>query len=74
MPKFVRKKSVLYREITVTLALKFLLIYFIWLWFFSNPVDEHLDDTQVQNAIFGEHGHPTVLQQSTTNRNPVEDN
>ena len=71
MPKFVRKKPVLYREITVTLALKFLLIYFIWLWFFSDPVDEHLDDTQVQNAIFG--GHPTVLQQSTTNRNPVED-
>jgi hypothetical protein len=71
MPKFVRKKSVLYREITVTLALKFLLIYFIWLWFFSNPVDEHLDDSQVQNAIFG--GHTTDLRQSATNRNPVED-
>jgi hypothetical protein len=71
MSKPARKKPVLAREIILTLALKFILIYFIWLWFFSNPVDEHLDDSQVQNAIFG--GHTTDLRQSATNRNPVED-
>jgi hypothetical protein len=68
----VPKKPALIREITLALAVKFLLIYLIWLQFFSHPVDEHLDNTQVQNAIFG--GQPTVLQQSPTNRNPSEDN
>ena len=72
MLKSVFNKPALVREITVTLILKVILIYFIWLWFFSNPVDEHLDDTQVQNAIFG--AHTPGLHQSATNPIPVEDN
>jgi hypothetical protein len=72
MLKSVFNKPALIREITFTLVLKVILIYFIWLWFFSNPVDEHLDDTQVHNAIFGTH--TTDLNQSATSPIPVEDN
>ncbi|KPJ96357.1 MAG: hypothetical protein AMJ53_00860 [Gammaproteobacteria bacterium SG8_11] len=71
MPNPMRKKPVLAWEISITLVLKVILIYAIWLWFFSNPVDEHLDDNQVQNAIFG--SHIPVIQQSATAKNPVED-
>jgi hypothetical protein len=71
MPKILKKPALAW-EITVTLALKFLLIYVIWLWFFSSPVDEHLDDSQVQTAIFGRH--TTDIQPSATNRISAEDN
>ena len=64
------KKPTLAREITLTLILKFALIYVIWWWFFSNPIDEHLDDTQVQSVIFGEL--PAALPTATPNRKPTE--
>jgi len=49
----ITNKPLLAREITVTLAVKFLLIYILWFWFFSNPTDKNLNTSQVQNAIFG---------------------
>ena len=68
----ITKKPLLIREITLTLIVKFTLIYFLWLWFFSNPIDKELNGPQVQNAILG--AHTPVLNQSVPNRNPVEDN
>ena len=41
------------REITLTLIIKVMLIYGIWYFFFSEPVDDSLTDDKVRSQIFG---------------------
>ena len=62
----ITKKPLLAREITITLIVKFLLIYCLWLWFFSHPIDKNLDSTQVQEAIFGAQTQSADLRKNTT--------
>jgi len=40
-------------EITAALIVKLLFIGALWFLFFSNPVDEHLDDTGIAAAFTG---------------------
>lgn len=46
-------KPYLRRELIVTLAVKFIVIFIIWLVFFSEPVDKQLDGPQVADVLFG---------------------
>jgi hypothetical protein len=42
-------------EITATLIVKLLFIWALWFFFFSHPLDEHLDDKGVSAALIGVH-------------------
>jgi hypothetical protein len=54
-------------EITITLVLKLVIIYLIWLAFFSRPLDEHLTAPAVGTALFGTPAPDTT--DSTTDKN-----
>ena len=41
------------KEITLTLILKIILIFSIWYFFFSHPVDDSLTDEKVRRQILG---------------------
>lgn len=60
------KKAILAREIILTLIVKFTIIFLLWLWFFSSPIDETLDTNKVQTAIFGTQ---SAIPNKTGNRN-----
>lgn len=46
-------KPYLRRELIVTLAVKFVVIFIIWFVFFSEPLDKQLDGPQVADVLFG---------------------
>lgn len=48
-----RNRPGLAREITITLVVKIVLIYLLWLAFFSNPLDDKLTGPAVGDALFG---------------------
>jgi hypothetical protein len=48
------------REIILTLVIKVLVIYALWLAFFSQPVDENLSGPEVAKAIFNVAGEPST--------------
>ena len=37
----------------MTLVLKLVVIYLLWLWFFSEPLDDELTSPDVGKALFG---------------------
>ena len=45
------KKDSYWREIVLTLAVKVFVLGLIWYAWFSNPVDDHLDDAAVAAQI-----------------------
>ena len=51
--KLVTGNNKLAREITLTLIIKVMLIYGIWYFFFSEPVDDSLTDDKVRSQILG---------------------
>jgi hypothetical protein len=68
----ITRKPLLAWEITLTLVIKFSLIYIIWLLFFSHPVEKSLDIRQVGNAIFGDHA--TAIAPSNAHKKSMERN
>lgn len=40
------------REITITLVIKIAVIWLLWLWFFSEPVDDGLTGADVGRVLF----------------------
>jgi len=47
------KRQKLGWEISISLLLKFAIIFFLWWIFFSDPVDEDLTGPDVGNVLFG---------------------
>ena len=54
METLIPAKQKLWREITITLVLKIVLIYVLWWIFFSAPLDEHLTGSHVGDFLFGD--------------------
>jgi len=58
------------RELVVALALKFAAIFVLWLLFFSHPLDERLDETQVGATVFGAAPASNLLHNASPNNSP----
>ena len=55
----------LWKEITVILVIKAVVLYLIWLAFFSAPAARHLDASGMTSALLRPDPHPTPSQQET---------
>lgn len=53
MQLMIANKHKLGWEITISLVLKLIIIYLLWLAFFSQPLDDHLTGPDVGEALFG---------------------